>query len=699
MTDEDAPRRVSLAVLPGTVNRLRMPLRTVACWRLGDGVFRFDHKLIGPEAKPAFAEFWAIRDRHPSAPIALFGHADIKGDEEYNHRLAAERALAVYGVLNANPNLWYELFADDRPALANLHAVLRDYGLPHGEDGFGPGTFEAVARYMEHLGGGRRLEPYDYLDDGRHALQSCSELNPVLRPSRALVDRLSSSDRARLEAVNRRVMAYFFEPGTYVGDRWPCPVAGAGIDDCKARLWSDAEKRRATPKQALQHWPPEFRGRPSKPFVGSRSTFACRFYERIAEGRGCEKVEPWQPPEPEPPEEDDDIIVVDDVDDDPPEDPPKEDPPKDWVLHLVCSHEGRTNRRWIYASGKDVIQVVPSREGDALVMTTDPITDVDWSLPGGVSKSGSYALWTVPAVVAVNPKPWDLLDWPPTKYLVEATKGTREQMCEIEAYPYAQYSFDFEKVRETLRGRVWELGMVVWNAVGDFLADDFDLRFLEKEDCGGHLKTQWREHPGPDGGEQDYRAYLGYWFLFYASPLGRCNASMSVSPGKILRYLKKLPGGRTLYDAIPDKYRKRLEAASFTGTIEVEGGGYHDIRVDEPGRPIPSIGTDKPGASTVELHGKVKWEGGISISLNELMGEEGDSYGSISFSLGAELELTVGLVADIEERKLGAYLEGYFHGVEVAVSLTLPAELDTWEFAEDGIAAGPLDRKTLDFDY
>lgn len=696
MSDEDVPHRVSLAVLPGTVNRLRMPLRTVACWRLGDGVFRFDHKLIGPAAKPDFAEFWALRDRHPSAPIALFGHADIKGDEDHNHALGAERALAVYGVLNANPNLWYELFADDREGLASLHEILRGYGLPHGEQGFGPATFEAVARYMEDLGGGRRLEPYDYLDDGRHALQSCSELNPVVRPSRALVDRLSASDRARLEAVNRRVLAYFFEPGTYVGDAWPCPNAGAGIEGCRARLWSDAAQRRVTPKQLLQYWPRGFRGRPAEPFVGSESTFACRFYDRIARGRGCEKVEPWTPPDPDPPvpppppPPDDDVVDVD----------PPEPSVDEWTLHLVCEHNDHTNRRWIYTSGKDVLQVVPSgSDGDPLVMTTDPVTEVDWSLPGGASTSGMSARWTVPEVVAADPKPWELLEWKPARYLVVATKGVREQSCGIEAYPHAQYSFDFEGIRETLRDRLWMLGMEAWNAVGDFVADDFELEFLEKDDCGGHLKTQWREHPGPDGGEQDYRAYLGYWFLFYASPLGRCNASMSVSPAKILRYLKKIPLGRQLYDAIPDKYMKRLEAASFEGTIEVEGGGYHDIRVDEPGQTIPSIGTDKPGASTVELHGKVKWEGAVSISLNELMGEEGDSYGSVSFSLGAELELTVGLVADIEDRKLGAYVEGYFDGVEIKVSLTLPAEIDTWEFAEDGIAAGPLERKTLELDY
>lgn len=694
MTHE-APRRVSLSVLPGTINRLRMPLATVACWRLGDGVFRFDHKLIGPEAKAGFAEFWATRDRHPSAPLALFGHADIKGDEEHNHRLGAERALAVYGVLNANPNLWFELFAHDRPGLANLHALLRDYGLPHGDDGYGPATFEAVARYMEHLGGGRRLEPYDYLDDGRHSMQSCSELNPVVRPSRTLVDRLSSSDRARLEAVNRRVVAYFFEPGTYVGDRWPCPNAGAGIEACYERLWSNAAERRATPKKALQYWPPEFHGRPHEPFVASRSTFACRFYERIAGGRGCEKVDPWRPPEPDPPEPppppEDDVVDVD---------PVVVDPPAEWTLHLVCEHPDHANRRWIYVSGKDVLQVVPPPGHDDLVsMKTDPEESVDWSLPDGTSTSGYTAVWTVPAVIAVDPKPWDLLEWKPTKYLVEATKDLREQMCTIEAYPSAQYSFDFETVRAKLR-KMWAPALVAWDFVGNFLLEDFELELLEEGACGGHLKVQWREHPGPDGGAQDYRAYLGYWFSFYATPMVRCRATMSISLEKILGRLRKIPKARALLDFIPEKAIKRLEFVSIEGTIEVEGGGRHDIRVDEPGRAIPSIGTEEPGASEVELDGKFVWKAGGSIDLDSLVtGEEGSSWGSFSVSFDAELDVTMGLIVDIEGRRMGAYLEGDFRGVEISCAIELPGGIDGPDFTSDRLGEARIERASIDFDF
>lgn len=116
---DDGQRKVSIAVLPETFNVLRTPLRTVGCWRLGDGVFRFDHKLIGRHARDEFDEFWKVREKYPTAPIALFGHTDPSGEDDYNHTLAHERAQAVYGVLNADPDMWFELFSSDEGVLPN----------------------------------------------------------------------------------------------------------------------------------------------------------------------------------------------------------------------------------------------------------------------------------------------------------------------------------------------------------------------------------------------------------------------------------------------------------------------------------------------------------------------------------------------------------------------------------------------------
>lgn len=140
MSDAKDARHLSIAVKDGTLNRIRVPLQVVACWHLGDGAFDFDEKFVGVEAKAAFDEFFAIRDANPDAPVALFGHTDVSGKDDYNHQLGAQRAQAVLGVLNNDPDLWFDLFAEDRESLQHLKAGLAEAGHEGlaGESGFGP---------------------------------------------------------------------------------------------------------------------------------------------------------------------------------------------------------------------------------------------------------------------------------------------------------------------------------------------------------------------------------------------------------------------------------------------------------------------------------------------------------------------------------------------------------------------------------
>jgi hypothetical protein len=61
------------------------------------------------------------------------------------------------------------------------------------------------------------------------------------------------------------------EPGI-----WPCPRAHEGVPGCKKRLWSDAAIRRTfQPQRREQHQ--------------SNDTFACRFYDRLANNSPCER--------------------------------------------------------------------------------------------------------------------------------------------------------------------------------------------------------------------------------------------------------------------------------------------------------------------------------------------------------------------------------------------------------------------------
>ena len=94
----------------GELNTFRMNLFPVACWRMDDIRFDFDSSFIRPEAVEEFGELGGLVRAHPQAPMALFGHADPTGEEEYNKTLSGRRATAVYGMLTRNKDLWDALY-------------------------------------------------------------------------------------------------------------------------------------------------------------------------------------------------------------------------------------------------------------------------------------------------------------------------------------------------------------------------------------------------------------------------------------------------------------------------------------------------------------------------------------------------------------------------------------------------------------
>ena len=84
------PRRLklSLPVAPSTqgngVNTLRFALLPIACWKLEDLRFDFDSSFIKPDGADEFAALLELRKQHPGSPLALFGHADPTGKDDYN---------------------------------------------------------------------------------------------------------------------------------------------------------------------------------------------------------------------------------------------------------------------------------------------------------------------------------------------------------------------------------------------------------------------------------------------------------------------------------------------------------------------------------------------------------------------------------------------------------------------------------------
>lgn len=313
----------------GDHNTVRLGLAPVACWSVGDDRFEFDTSFVKPGlADELIALQRLLGGRH--LPMTVFGHTDPVGDDDYNKALSGRRATAIYALLTRRVDLWERLYAQpfggDRWGLKAIQEMLRAIAdpashaqlytgpvngapskpfsdavrafqagaglVPDGDPG--PATRAALfLAYMDVVCKGEDGAPFnldpavDFLargadPGGKGDYQGCSELNPVLVFSKAEAAELSApgekSRRDRENTPNRRVTAFLFREGTVTSaGAWPCPRSSEGIADCRKRLWSDGDTRRA---------PSEER----RTFAQHRDTFACRFYQRMAHDSPCEGV-------------------------------------------------------------------------------------------------------------------------------------------------------------------------------------------------------------------------------------------------------------------------------------------------------------------------------------------------------------------------------------------------------------------------
>ena len=292
----DKPATAPVLVAPATgseFNTIREQLVAAAAWQLDDIRFEFDSSLILPDAAEEFAFLAVLRAEHPKTPLSLFGHADPTGDDDYNKRLSGRRVIAVFALLTRRVDLWEQLFSKpigndkwgDR-AITLMRSVVAGDGDPPPLPA-SPGERAQLFRaYMDELCRDLKGTTYqldataDFLAGGKDAggkgdFQGCSEFNPELMFSageKAAFDRSGDKDaRDRDNAPNRRVVGLLFRPGTRVDPaRWPCPRATEGTEACHRRFFADARVRRSFQAQRRTH---DVEG----------DTFACRFYERIAD--------------------------------------------------------------------------------------------------------------------------------------------------------------------------------------------------------------------------------------------------------------------------------------------------------------------------------------------------------------------------------------------------------------------------------
>ena len=269
-------------------NTLGLDLIPVACLAMQDILFAFGSSFVLPGAAKVLNQLPAIRENRKNlrgefAPVSIFGHADPVGTDDLNKALSGRRAHAVYAVLTKDTKVWSNLLnspsgGDNWQTVGAVSQMRSATGL-----GASTPTSDLIAAYMtflcpvtvpksEFLGQGS--DP-----GGKADFQGCSEFNPIVVLSTS-ENNLPADQRNSENQPNRRVVIFFFRQRPKVNAQlWPCPRASEGTADCRKRFFLKGDERRAP-------------GPERRNFADKRDTFACRFYDRIANVSPCEGPPP-----------------------------------------------------------------------------------------------------------------------------------------------------------------------------------------------------------------------------------------------------------------------------------------------------------------------------------------------------------------------------------------------------------------------
>lgn len=307
-------------------NVVRSHLGPSACFRREDNSFEFDSSFVVDFDAGPLKE---LLDLHPGSKLSIFGHTDPVGQDDFNKVLSGRRAQSIFGLLLRDISLWEDLYrhhdtqGKDKWGVKSVQIMLNKLKFLTGrEDGvldeptkeqlkkfetarglaqsgfdskqeIAKPTFTQLAtEYMDVICTDDDDKPFkltreDFLargkgKDGKGDIQGCGEFNPILLFSKADKARLDQKenqpDRDEKNRPNRRVMILLFHPESEVDpNKWPCPTVKEGVAGCKARFFSDGEKRRSNQEK-------------ERKFDETKDTFACRFYQRLLEASPCERV-------------------------------------------------------------------------------------------------------------------------------------------------------------------------------------------------------------------------------------------------------------------------------------------------------------------------------------------------------------------------------------------------------------------------
>jgi hypothetical protein len=315
-------------------NALRRSLVTVACKDVPGSHYLFDSSVLRPESHDGFSKVKGIIDRHPGAPLSIFGHADPEGDVVYNKVLSERRAEVVYAMLIRDVAVWERLFSHHEETPGDVWGddaidLMLDAVNPAPDDtsaeeladkirrfqekkGLAPSgkndkalRAELFADYMDFLCSDDKNVPFklvkrDFLGEGdRHgAFQGCSSFNLQLVLAKKEEDAFKADKEGGAKARhganfdNRRAIIFFFKAGSVIDPKkWPCPRASDAdkVSKCIAHFWSDGNDRRLTHiDERRRRFGKAVRNHTER-IARIEQTFACRFYHGLAQHSPCER--------------------------------------------------------------------------------------------------------------------------------------------------------------------------------------------------------------------------------------------------------------------------------------------------------------------------------------------------------------------------------------------------------------------------
>ena len=226
---------------------------------LQDVTFGFDKSFLHPSQASALKAMcdaigkW--REEYPDGKLAVFGHADAVGKEDYNKGLAERRAQSILAFLLKDPQGWEDLWKSEKWGLAPIQGLLRHLGHDPGatdgksgpktqaavksfqganglaEDGeAGPDTRKALFQAFIAEGNGLTLKKKDFDDINGEAGAGCSEFNLIEKTLGAC-------------AANRRVAVFLLKSNRNFPIQYPCKKGDTGM--CKKQVGRKGERRTA----------------------------------------------------------------------------------------------------------------------------------------------------------------------------------------------------------------------------------------------------------------------------------------------------------------------------------------------------------------------------------------------------------------------------------------------------------------------